>query len=490
LKAEILTLKGNAQKTLQSEVEKLEKKAGNPVMQTPKGQALVQREAEKLRVKVEKTKKLENKGSEQKAETELEDGATGQNTENKPQGEEGQPTPEGQQEKTVKTLKGTVKEMVDQGLADSNLTLEEAKSLHDAHKSVNSSAADLLEQSIEGSGLSIEEFKALEQEYKSVYNVSDEVQTLKAELEAFGKGSKDPKVKELKARIEEIEAPRKARKKELAEQLKPVREKMNAIETARKAKKADLDEQLQNVDKNLREVFNTEADFEKGVGLQSADDNLLTLDDIKGELNEKQLAKAEKLWESLKSHQRRRVEYQAEISGRSNADQAAKITKSGNVKIPRTDFSPIGFVKNPKGVAVRGYNENGFLRTYYLTETAEGSVIQTVGNEAGAAFQGPVARVGVTPGEYKLADVLGRGPDIPDGIKTSEAMASAKMRFDQIMALKESVVMPQPVAKALDRIARTGKISNLDYKLINKHLKSTKSEAIKKAFCDILGLSH
>lgn len=300
----------------------------------------------------EEIAKSEGTQDEQETQTEQQDGPEQSTPENKPERKENKPTSQSQQEETVDSDYVVMEEWADQYLREAGFDgVDDAKSVMD--------------------------------EYTSVYSSGEEVAALKAELEAFGKGSRDPKAKALRDKIKSIEDARKVRKKELAAR-------------------------LEGVDPNVKAVLKTEADFRTGIGKQLEPDNGgMTWDDVKDSIPEKYQAWAKKIDQAMRESKVLWQEYHANRTGHTST-------------LPDKAVSPFSWAMtkgdNPTPM-YRAYNSEGQPTTYHIDETMNGKQVDGPVSRMASepqvidepAFVGEYYNVYKGPGEYKLADVLNRG---------------------------------------------------------------------------------
>jgi len=284
----------------------------------------------------------------------------------------------------------------------------------------------------------------------------------------------------------------------------------------------DLSEIEKDIRSNIMAVKNAEVvDVEAGILKQTEAQGALKYEDVADLVDDKKVG--DKLKATAEAGDSVRLEYSAEIVGRS--DKAAKVTKSGNVKIETTTFTPVSFGKttkimNPEALPVnpktgkpygkdtkvvqemiqkgeiqvkdfplvRGYDEQGHLVTYHINKSPEGSQIVKVGKQIPEAFRGEYANVYKGDRTFKAADVLERGARSPEGvIKTSEAISALKEAQTKIETILNDEALPQPVREVLGKMAKGRALNPADTHKLQKYMKDKK---VKEAFCDILGLAH
>lgn len=288
------------------------------------------------------------------------------------------------------------------------------------------------------------------------------------------------------------------------------------------SKPAQLTQAEQDVRANLKVVRNAEVvDAQKGLLRQSAinEKTDLPYEAIAHLVEDKALGS--KLEEIAKGDLSGRVEYQAEIVGRS--DKAVTVTKAGNVKSATTTFKPTSFgistrIENIEDIPVnpktgkpygkdskvvqgliedgtlkvkqyplaKGYNEQGHFVTLHINKSPEGSQILKIGKIVESHFNGEYANVYTGPKEFKAADVLSRGARTESGfVKTSEAMTNA-----QIFAkLLEPDLIQQFSPKIQKLIKGAKKLSRFDDYTLKTILKEIQKEKEQLAiFCRTFGL--
>jgi len=244
----------------------------------------------------------------------------------------------------------------------------------------------------------------------------------------------------------------------------------------------ELRAKLTEINPNLPDVMRSDYDPVTGVGRQIPDTRLQSFDDVKDAIPKALMGKAEKLQQAFEQDKIIRVEYQAEITGRT--DKAVKITRKGKVKTERTDASIRGWFKNDKGIGVYLDNENGHPRMYYLTETPEGSVITTVGQITDRpAFKGLYAKHGVVDGTFNVDDLLNR-KEAKEGILTSEAMRNA----DALKEFYKSDVfkaLPPETQKLLREVQKKGRFDDADFDILKASLNKDMMQL--KRLCSLFG---
>ncbi len=342
--------------------------------------------------------------------------------------------------------------------------------------------------------------------------------TLKAGIEKVAEV--DAKIKALKEdpRLAQAETMRESVKGQRTPEARAVREEADALTASVKKEKAALREELNALDPegNMRIVARAEAETGSPGVQMPLDETSLTYDDIVDILPTELKAKAKKLAEVMKQDAAVKVEYVAEIVGRSEG--AASVTNKGNVKVLPTEFTPTSFGrvtkviekdtgkvldKRLKGtsakleageaiekefVTVKGYEERGHEVLYYLSESPEGSQLIKVGNILeGKAFRGTTPNVYQGQRTYNPEDVLARGPRTEQGyIKTSEAISSLKVIQD-LYSKEVMSSLSKPVQVTLKKIKKTGRLNPQDVTELRRLLESSRKELDR--ICSITGLN-
>jgi hypothetical protein len=149
---------------------------------------------------------------------------------------------------------------------------------------------------------------------------------------------------------------------------------------------------------------------------------------------------AQKLQDAAENDQRVNIEYAAESTGRSN--EHVKVTKGGNVKVEVTQFSPLYFTESATGdIYAFGYNQRGHDVTYALKSGSGSEILKITKTGYGEAFRGTQPNANFGAREYKVTDVLNRGPRSERGefIKTSEAKKIVQDALNRYKARKADI---------------------------------------------------
>lgn len=297
-----------------------------------------------------------------------------------------------------------------------------------------------------------------------------------------------------------------------------------------KTRKSEIAKETEIGNPNEKTVLKAKLETgREGLQMPVDPEKQLTLEGVVSILkNPKEKNIAKQLWDAMQRDVKVRLKYIAEISGRT--DKNVKLTKAGNITPEATDFSPLYFAKVKKVVktgtdeplmrtitkgeragqletakpssseakkaieageaelkeyvAVSGHGENGHLRTYYLSQSPEGSVIAQVTKLTDKpAFRGTIPNRALGQREYNPQDVLNLAPDERVGIKTSEAkrlLEIAKKLLDE-----QTIQRFSPKAqKILLQIKKKGSLAKADLIELQKALKGL--DADLQVFCGIL----
>lgn len=274
----------------------------------------------------------------------------------------------------------------------------------------------------------------------------DKAKELHAELQTFGKGSRDPRAKEIRAELDAVN------------------------------------------DGNLRPVLDTEHDMATGIGKQNPVDpeKQLTFDAVKDSIQSSFKGLAKKIDRAMQDGNKIRVQYRAEEAGRSN--EVVRQTAKGEITEAITEFTPTNWYKTKDGkVMVEGYNQRGHDVRYHLEPSTNGSQVVKVTKVTNTpGFAGTKPNVYKGAGEYKIADVLERGPRSEGGeVKSSEAIDMVS-QLNELLKAWDTPNTPKLLKNVIRsinkrRMATSGDLAKLR-DLIDKNM-----EALKAA-CSIWGL--
>jgi hypothetical protein len=286
-----------------------------------------------------------------------------------------------------------------------------------------------------------------------------------------------PKGSPLSAAVEKIAKPINEARELVA--------KYDAIPSKRseqaKAIKAELGD-----DENLIEVLRTDINPKAGRGVQrEISKGQLTYEQVKDAVPEAKRGIAEKLDQAMRDDKIARIEYRAEIIGRSQ--EAVKVTGKGNAKIEVTDFTPTHYRQTKDGkIMIAGYNQRGHEVSYHLeSQGSEIVKVTSVTNRPG--FRGTMPNVYKGPREYRIEDVLNRGPRTQEGfIKTSEALNMLESIKD-LYKTDTFKSMPAPVQAILGQMKKKGRITMDDIAKLEKGL--GQSPKTLQSLCKVFGLS-
>lgn len=243
---------------------------------------------------------------------------------------------------------------------------------------------------------------------------------------------------------------------------------------------------------NMRAVARAEVvDAGRGIHRQlPLSERTLKYDDVKDSVSPEYQKTAEAIDNAMVEGKVARIEYDAEIAGRSN--EAAKLTKAGNVKVEVTDFTPTHWSKTKDGkVLAHGYNQRGHFTTYHLEPSPEGSQILKAKASTKAGFVGEYPNVYRGQQTFLAKDVLGRGVRSAEGpVKTSDAinmMEEVANNLDKVFKLIDDPKMPKQLREMLTELRDKPKWTQKDLKRLTDWLNKPE---LKTAICNILGLKH
>lgn len=313
-----------------------------------------------------------------------------------------------------------------------------------------------------------------------------EAQALHAQVKALGKADDDPI-------IQALETEKKALGRKQDDATKEARAKLVAKIGGRKAERKALRDDYGKLHGNVRELLDAGWDGQATTVMQKPVDpaKQLHLADVEANLTDKTKPIAEKINQALENGQSVRLEHQAEITGSTN--QAVTVTAKGNVKVATTTFTPTHFSKTTKivnggpseYVAVHGYNDAGHMRQYYL-DSPEGSQILKVGkildNEANI---GIVPNVELGPRSIKVADILKKAPDVTEGVLTSEALKAAEI-FREVYKTDNLNKFSKGTKMELQALKRRGDFSEESFNRLYKEMAENPEDL--KTFCALFGL--
>lgn len=223
-------------------------------------------------------------------------------------------------------------------------------------------------------------------------------------------------------------------------------------------------------------------DAEKGLYLQKEiDPKALTYEQVADKIQNK--AVGEKLANAMKAGESVRVEYRAEITGRT--DKAVTVTAKGNIKEATTTFTPAYFKETKNGkIMVQGYNEQGHFRSYHLDDAESGSVIVKVGKQIPEAFRGEYPNIYKGQREFNINDLAARA-EVKEGVLTSEAktLANAAKGLFESDTFKQ---MSPEVQKILRQINKRGRFEEGELRYVLDKIKKDKKQL--EAVCNLFGL--
>lgn len=221
-------------------------------------------------------------------------------------------------------------------------------------------------------------------------------------------------------------------------------------------------------------------DAEKGLYLQKEiDPKALTYEQVADKIQNK--AVGEKLANAMKAGESVRVEYKAEITGRT--DKAVTITAKGNIKEAVTSFTPLYFKETKAGkVMVSGYGEHGHFRSYYIDEVG-GSALPKVGKQIPEAFRGEYPNIYKGQREFNINDLTAR-VEAKEGVLTSEAktLANAAKGLFESDTFKQ---MSPEVQKILRQINKRGRFEEGELRYVLDKIKKDKKQL--EAVCNLFG---
>lgn len=264
-------------------------------------------------------------------------------------------------------------------------------------------------------------------------------------------------------------------------------------ETLLKKKPKELTEAQKEIRGHIKTVRNSEPiNEELGIYKQRPVDESRQLlhGQVKDSIPEEHQGIASKINEAIEKDKAVRVEYKAEITGRS--DKVAKVTKTGNIKIEPTTFTPTHFSKTKNGkVMAQGYNDRGHFVSYHLAPSESGSQIVKAGTVTDKAFKGEYPNRVYGQREFRAEDILSRGLRSEQGfVKTSEAIKTleqASQNIEKVFSLIDSGKLSPEANTSLKELMSTEKWTQ---KHLNKFTKTLRSKEFKKQVCNILGLTH
>lgn len=241
-----------------------------------------------------------------------------------------------------------------------------------------------------------------------------------------------------------------------------------------------------DIHQNLRSIATTEeVDAAAGIHKQKPVNKAeLKYEAVADSISDKFKPLAEKVDEAMQQGKALRVEYIAEQAGRSN--EAAKITKSGNVKVEVTDFTPLHWIKRGDKTMLGGYNQRGHFVNYYLEPSEKGSQLLKAGKIVDRPFVGEYPNVYKGQQTFNVSDVLGRGVRSVEGaVKTSEAMANAQA-MAEVVKPEFMKSLSEPVQRIIRNVNKKGQFTPAEIKMIQKELKKDIEEL--KKFCNLFGM--